>query len=120
MPWDIYAATKYADSHAKPKSIGKCAEYVRKAIEKGGIYLSHTLSAKNYGPIMKAAGFSEILTSPKAGDVVVIQPAPGHPHGHMAIYDGTQWVSDFKQQHGFYPGASYRAAKPIYKIYRHD
>ncbi|MBP5132993.1 CHAP domain-containing protein, partial [Pseudomonas protegens] len=56
---------------------------------------------------------------PAAGDVVIIQPIAGHPHGHMAMFNGTLWVSDFKQLHGFYPGHSYRVHKPAYKIYRH-
>ncbi|MBB5427447.1 hypothetical protein HDG40_005626 [Paraburkholderia sp. JPY158] len=43
-----------------------------------------------------------------------------HPHGHMAMYDGQYWISDFKQWHGFYPGPDYGSARPDYKVYRHD
>ena len=53
----------------------------------------------------------------KKGDVAVIQPIPGHPHGHMCMYDGDHWVSDFKQR-TLYPGESYRAQKPRYVVYR--
>ena len=58
-------------------------------------------------------------SSPQRGDVVVIQSIPGHPHGHMAMYDGEHWVSDFKQR-TLYPGDSYRAYKPSYVVYRHQ
>lgn len=49
---------------------------------------------------------------------MIIQPIPGHPHGHMAMYDGAYWISDFVQYYGFYPGNAYRTAKPPYQIYR--
>lgn len=58
--------------------------------------------------------------SPQSGDVAVIQPIPGHPDGHMSMYDGKEWISDFKQLHGLYPSQTYRTAQPSYKIYRHD
>jgi hypothetical protein len=53
------------------------------------------------------------------GDVGIVQPIPSHPFGHMAMYDGTDWVSDFRQFHGLYPGAAYRAADPPFTIYRY-
>jgi hypothetical protein len=68
------------------------------------------------------AGFVEVINphTPMAGDVVIIQPITGHPDGHMAMYDGFIWISDFKQQHGLYPSEGYRTVAPPYKIYRHQ
>ncbi|GFZ86332.1 CHAP domain-containing protein [Dyella caseinilytica] len=124
MPYDKVGAANYADSHAETGSRRRCAAYARRAIEWGGIQLSTTGSAKDYGPSLLAAGFYEVNTSAfQKGDVAVIQPVAGHDDGHMAIFDGTQWVSDFKQKigpEGFYPGPEYRSARPAYKIYRHD
>jgi hypothetical protein len=120
MPWSGSSAASYADSRAEPGSTGECAKFVRRAIEWGGITLSHTTDAKDYGPILEAAGFERALGSPRIGDVIVIQPVPSHPAGHMAIYDGHKWISDFRQLHGFYPGPTYREAQPSYRIYRHD
>ena len=80
-----------------------------------------TSSARNYGASLTCTGFYEVSgTNPHRGDVVVIQPITDHPDGHMAMYDGAIWISDFKQPHGFYPGPAYRSARPPYKIYRHD
>lgn len=119
--WDKSAAAIYLSSHAESGSTGNCARYVRLAIEHGGITLAHTASARNYGGPLGAAGFYEVSgTNPKKGDVAVIQSITGHPDGHMAMYDGTRWISDFKQYHGFYPSQQYRNAHPPYKIYRHD
>jgi hypothetical protein len=123
MPYDGKSAASFADSHAEAASTQNCARYVRRAIEWGGISLPHTHDAKDYGRILEATGFYEVHGAPQRGDIAVIQGFSGHPQGHMAIFDGTIWVSDFKQRagpQGFYPGPEYRSAQPPYKIYRHD
>ncbi|BCQ25529.1 hypothetical protein NK8_37070 [Caballeronia sp. NK8] len=125
MPFDKNAAANYADIQAQRHSTGNCARYVRRAIEHGGVTLTTTHSAKDYGPILESSGFSEVsdVVALQRGDVVVIQPAPGHPHGHMAMFDGHSWVSDFRQRggtDGFYPGPAYRTARPAFQIYRHE
>jgi hypothetical protein len=60
-------------------SSGNCARYVRKAIEWGGISSHHAHYAKDYGPLLEAVGFRQSTAEPQKGDVVVIQPAHGHP-----------------------------------------
>jgi hypothetical protein len=35
------------------------------------------------------------------------------------MFNGTDWVSDFTQPWGYYPGPSYRAQKPPVAFYRH-
>lgn len=120
--WDRTRAVAHLDAHAQPHSHGRCAQYVRKAVEAGGVRLAHHTSAKDYGPSLTAVGFQALAGAPsvgfQTGDVAVIQPVAGHPHGHIAMYDGTHWVSDFTQQHGLYPGPGYRSAKPAYTVYR--
>ncbi len=101
-------------------SSGWCAEFTRKAIQAGGITLGHTYHAKDYGPMLRSVGFTAIGTyeMPREGDVIIIQPyAGGNPSGHMAIYDGADWYSDFKQR-DIWAGPGYRAARPSYTIYR--
>ena len=52
------------------------------------------------------------------GDVVVIQNYPGGDvNGHIALYDGTRWVSDFKQR-DIWAGPGYRANQPPLQVYR--
>jgi len=54
----------------------------------------------------------------KKGDVAVIQPYDGgNPNGHITMYDGNQWVSDFKQR-DIWGGAGYRKHRPDCVIYR--
>jgi hypothetical protein len=53
----------------------------------------------------------------KQGDVVIFDGLnKSHPEGHMAMYDGKIWISDFKQ-HDIYPGSGFKSVK--HKIYRH-
>lgn len=118
--WDKKAAVTYLGEHARSASHGRCAEYVRKAVEAGGLRLNRRTSAKDYGDSLVAAGFTaQEVSILNAGDIVVIQPITGHRHGHVAMYDGTKWVSDFKQNNGLYPSESYRKLKPTFVIYRH-
>lgn len=42
--------------------------------------------------------------------------AGGNPGGHRAIFDGSEWYSDFRQR-DMWAGPGYRAAKPTYIIY---
>ena len=127
--WDVKKAVAHLNSHAENHSLGKCARYVREAVEAGGVTLIHHISAKDYGrggrkdiSSLERVMFKAQATEPAvfmAGDVAVIQPIPGHPHGHMTMFNGKIWVSDFRQYHGLYPGKSYRDLKPAFTIYRH-
>ena len=91
MSWDKKVAVNYAKSHASSHSQGRCAEYTRKAVQAGGVTLGRTYHAKDYGPMLKNAGFSAIgaLEEPREGDVIIIQPyANGNPSGHMTVMTG--------------------------------
>jgi hypothetical protein len=52
----------------------------------------------------------------KNGDVVVFDKTTNHENGHIAMFDGDQWISDFKQNDMW--GGSIRKEAPSYKIYR--
>ncbi|HVO79155.1 MAG TPA: RHS repeat-associated core domain-containing protein [Terriglobales bacterium] len=117
---DIDAFVKALDNNAQPYSTGWCGRYVGRALAAGGANVgSH--NGKDYGPYLSDAGFSEVPLDgyqPQAGDVAVVQPYPGgNQAGHVAGYDGTNWVSDFPQS-GLYPGPGYRLYKPPYAICR--
>lgn len=132
--WDESKAVQYLNDNAKPSSEGYCARYVKRAISAGGDISTwpSIVSAKNYGSALIERGFRivDVNSGYIAGDVVVIQGIRksdfpvgeirrDHPHGHMAMFNGQQWVSDFKQNNGYYPGGDYRKAKPAYVLYRH-
>jgi len=109
-------------------------------VEAGGVKIQippprigNSASACDYGPSLEKVGFKPVYVYPgsgptdtavipgqQTGDVVVIQPIDGHPHGHIALFNGVNWVSDFIQLRGFYPGQQYRNVKPAYKLYRYS
>jgi hypothetical protein len=91
--------------------------------KKGGSRLKNASSGE---PRRQGNGFSPARNhTPEAGDVVVIQNFPRDDSGHMAMYTGKQWVSDYWQTidrdrpDGFWPSRGYLAAKPSYVIYRY-
>lgn len=123
--WDKTKAVNWLDSHAQPSSQGQCAKFTREAIEAGGLALKMTNSAKDYGPSLTAAGLRALPANQcfafRTGDVAIIQPIAEVPDGHMCMFDGKVWVSDFVQTQPSspYPGPAFRAKKPPYAIYRY-
>lgn len=121
--YSIEAAVKHIDANAHTKSQGRCARYVREAIEAGGgkVPQQRPVYAKDYGPVLTKLGFIKVPSvaySPLRGDVVVLQPPSGQTAGHIQMYNGTKWVSDFVQGTDIYPGPAYRKDKVPYEVFR--
>ena len=119
--WNPENAAKYATENAEPKSVGLCALYVRKAINAGGIPLYKCGSAWHYRYVLPILNFAEKEVSDelKIGDIVVFQPIGGRKYGHIAIWNGTQWVSDFKQRN-LIVHSDYTKDGAEYRIYRRE
>jgi hypothetical protein len=133
-------AAKIKDSGDLYHSKELCGQYTRESLAKGGIDLPITGSAKDYGDALLNAGFDKVAEAgahdgfpppeypeytPEKGDVVIIQPGPGtNKNGHMALFGGHLWMSDFFQRDmydgnmGFWPGPAYRDKEPSFVIYR--
>lgn len=118
---------------------GQCASYVASGLEAAGFKFKRTNSAKNYGVPFEKAGFENIAEggggsfpekySPRKGDVAVFDSYDpiNKPHGHIAIFNGNNWASDFDQLNsmdsekvgiGFWANNSYRTEQPSFVIYR--
>lgn len=115
---------------AEAKSTGWCARYVREALKAGGINVATTKYAKDYGPKLVEAGFTELNVTeegyaPRVGDVAVFDPYEGQPNqaGHMQVFTRSGWVSDFLQKDPIWPNSSptseWQSQRPAYKIYRY-
>lgn len=94
-------AARLASRAAHGSSQGRCALYVRKALQGAGYQFTSQASAYMYANgTLASAGFTRISSDnyvPQVGDVVVFNRTSKNPHGHIQIYDGRQWVSDFRQ-----------------------
>ncbi len=124
--YDIDKAVSYIISNAEPNSVARCGKYVRLAIRAGGIDTKDrpgsTYHAKAYKDYLPKKGFSIVSTDNYLkGDIAVFEAFQGerkyHESGHIQMYTGSQWVSDFKQK-SFWAGSDYRKAKPNYVILR--
>ncbi|GJK86082.1 hypothetical protein AF41_03926 [Citrobacter sp. MGH 55] len=71
MGWNTRNAGNWAKNHAEPGPTNNCATYVRRAIQAGGVIVTNTHNAKDYGSMLEAAGFRKIAPT---HDVGVIQP----------------------------------------------
>lgn len=133
----IDEAVDHLEKNAEKMPQGWCAKYVRRALNRGGFSVGAPNDgghyyARNYGSELMQAGFKPIVTSPHPskypiagykphkGDVMVMDtyPTQSKPAGHMAMYSGKQWISDWPQQ-SFWPGRGYLDYKPSYTIYRY-
>lgn len=100
-PFNVDKFVSTLSSNAKGGSIGKCAMYVRLALNAAGVEGTGGASAYMYKDWLPSKGFHEISTSttPQAGDIIV--NAAGYNgksrHGHIQGFTGSQWISDFKQ-----------------------
>jgi hypothetical protein len=126
--YSIQAAIKHLNSNAQQRSTGHCARYVRNAIVAGGINLPHA-DAEDFsnilGDLLKSRGFMEVYGGqaaserPLVGDVAVVQPyLSPKAHGHIAMFNGEMWVSDFFQPRGLYPNAAYRRYHSEVRLFR--
>jgi len=127
MPIDKDKFAKHLRKFAENTSQSECAAYVRRALEAGGASTKgHARAAKDYDAVLLRNGYHSVAADsaeapyvPMKGDIVVIQPtAKGNKAGHIAGYDGKDWISDFVQN-GFWPGKAYRTERPDYVIYRY-
>ena len=119
--WSPEAAARYATEHAEKKSVGMCALYVRKAIMTGGIPLYMGGDAWCYKYTLPILNFHQVekKSEREVGDIVVFQPIGGRKYGHIAIWNGKQWVSDFKQRN-LIVHSDYLKEGADYTIYRRD
>lgn len=97
-----YLAAAYARKKGLKDTTGYCAKYVRLALQNGGGYKFDGVgSAYQYHTqgVLTIAGFVQIHAGTKwqVGDVIVYQNSNRRPHGHIQIWDGRNWISDFIQ-----------------------
>jgi hypothetical protein len=109
----IEAATSNITHNAGSGDGHACLHNVRQALSAGGVSLS---CPHNGNPLLQyagdcnaplqALGFGSLGSgdsNPQKGDIVVIQHTAGNRIGHIAMFNGTNWVSDFVQSNGESP-----------------
>lgn len=111
--YDAAAAADYASAHTLRGSHTWCAAWVMKGLWHGGCFVG-LYPAWMYKYVLPLYGFDEVKpTYYQKGDIVVYPAVGKHIWGHIAIYDGKQWVSDFKQKH-LIVAPTYRKVEPTF------
>ena len=98
---NINKAAEYIYNHSKGTSQGLCARYVANGLVNAGLKFNRQPSAYLYNLELPIRGFKKIsLTkySPIIGDIVVFDRNKFHPYGHIAMWTGKNWTSDFRQR----------------------
>ena len=120
VPINTERAAEYVTQHAESRSHCCCAWYVMRAMQAGGSTIG-ILPAWAYEYVLPFYGFANITDIVdghyKKGDIVVFPAVKCHPFGHIAMWNGTQWVSDFKQK-SMICAKAYSNAR--YNIYRNS
>jgi hypothetical protein len=124
--YDPIKAAAYLREHYEEKSVGSCARYVRLAMESGGANTDgRPNSARYYAPTLERIGYTKIDPIPEdyqIGDIMVFDPPYPEKciHGHIQMWDGEKWGSDFRQMaNDFWPGSGYRKEKPKHEFFRY-
>jgi hypothetical protein len=125
--FDVKAAVEKLNSQIPQnnQSSSNCAKFTMNAVDKGYCDKSSVghrkTHAYQFGELLTSRGFSEVSTSEDvAGDIIVFNKGEGaYSSGHMEMFNGSEWVSDFKQA-SKYPSQNDRNWRNLgYKRYRH-
>lgn len=115
--WDLDKIAAAAAANAKSGSIKKCATYVRMAMQAGDLkkqFIPGLASAYMYMEALPKMGWVPVgnnkTVKPQKGDICVFprygsNKGGGASHGHICVFTGSQWISDFVQV-SMFPNAS--------------
>lgn len=105
--WDLDKLAEVVTRNAQGrKATGKCALYVRKALQAAQLkpFISGGLGHANQmgGPLQNMGwiAIGQNVKNVKKGDISLFMKTNsynGQKYGHIAIYNGSKWVSDFIQ-----------------------
>lgn len=99
-PFNVDKATNPLSEHAFSHSHNCCAWFVMRAMQSGGCP-AIILPAWAYRYYLPIIGWEEININssiPQKGDVSIFPYTKNHIFGHIAMWNGEQWISDFKQK----------------------
>jgi hypothetical protein len=114
------------------KSQHACAHAVQLGLHAGGFDTSGRPQQSKtshdwacfYGPFLRVLGAAivdrdgYVGSGEQVGDVVVFQAVKGHSAaGHIEMWDGNEWVSDFRQNH-FSPYSGFNEKNLDFTVYR--
>ena len=127
LPFDLYfdpiietkknkidKALEFLEKNAEPHSTKQCGRYVGKALNAGGFNIrsfNRDAYLFYYDKLLVNAGFkiieelnnksvqdlNDYYSEQQRGVILVILNNTNHTYGHICMYNGTKWISDFVQ-----------------------
>ena len=114
------ATIQHLTDNALSKSSENCASYVANALKAGDFVFNRQTYAYQYwsNEILTGIGYYEInkTSSYEKGDITVTENNDYHPEGHIAMWNGTNWISDFVQKSEYV----YPSNQPPIHYYRYN
>lgn len=115
-PGAPYSPTATDGTRTDKCKLGRCWAYVKRALHAGGFPLDGSESAYMAANFLKSHGFKMIVSGKVnghsgsdypnkcVGDITVFAACKGHKHGHINMWCGKKWVSDFWQEGNWISG----------------
>lgn len=105
-PFFVADACRTLERNVRPRSAASCAMYVRLAVEAGLHLPANKLqgvlgNARDFARTLGKVGFAPVdwqKWSPQPGDILAQQEMPGHAYGHVSMFSGRLWMSDYLQK----------------------
>lgn len=120
--WDVDKMVQTLIKNAGTASKGQCAKYVRMAMQAGDLkkkFISGLASAYMYADALPRMGWGAIgnvkSVQAKKGDIVVFPQYGKSKHGHIAMFTGSQWISDFVQKTAFPSSNNQSLANTVFR-----
>lgn len=105
-PFYVADACRRLERNVRPRSTARCAMFVRFAVEAGLHLPANSLqgvlgNARDFARTLGKVGFAPVEWqnwSPQPGDILAQQEMPGHAYGHVSMFSGRLWMSDYLQK----------------------
>ena len=116
--WNVGASVNWLIRNSKASSSSSCWKYVKDSLAAGGFHTDGSRSAYMATNFLSNNGFRCIrkgkvhghdgadYPNKCLGDITVFDHCPKHPHGHIDMWCGKQWISDFKQNGNWINGST--------------
>lgn len=95
-----YVAARFARENAKAESSGGSTKSIKNALVKAGYSFTAPAAASDYpAKALPEMGFSAVDNNSAwlVGDIMVFSSNKYYKNGHIQIYDGANWISDYIQ-----------------------
>ena len=116
--WNVGASVNWLIKNSKASSSSSCWKYVKDSLAAVGFHTDGSISAYMATNFLSNNGFRCIrkgkvhghdgadYPNKCLGDITVFDHCPKHPHGHIDMWCGKQWISDFKQNGNWINGST--------------